>query len=190
MKSLVPRSSRSRQLFLLALAGTSLLTFWACRDLLRTTWTLVSLPLIWPHDAAQYMLSREADDFDVTFANYSTAQDTAGSPYEDVVPPVLHHIALGGGAIRPVWENAMQACLEWHPGWESHLWTDTNARNFVAERFPEMLPTWDGYQYFVQRVDALRYMVLYEYGGEYGLLPGHWQNTDNCRRRLGHGPQV
>jgi mannosyltransferase OCH1-like enzyme len=45
------------------------------------------------------------------------------------------------------------------------LWTDENAENFVAQNFPDQLPLWKGYRYPVERVDALRYMVLYYYGG-------------------------
>ena len=163
---LLHRVYRDRQLFWPLVALFIFFVLWSCRHLLYTAWTLASLPIIWSRGSSQFLISAEADAFDVTFANYSLAQDTARPLYDDLVPPVLHHISLGHAPMRPKWREAMQACLDWHPGWESHVWTDENARDFVAESFPELLATWDGYRYPVQRVDALRYMVLYRYGGE------------------------
>ena len=80
---------------------------------------------------------------------------------------MLHHMALGkqGSHWRDKWKNTVQSCLDVHPGWESHLWTDETASKFIAERFPELRETWENYPYLVERIDALRYMVLYEYGG-------------------------
>ncbi|KAH8898917.1 hypothetical protein GQ53DRAFT_777441 [Thozetella sp. PMI_491] len=152
-------------LALLFCAGLSLLALWSYRDVIHTAWTLAALPIFWSRGASQFVISQRADDFDVTFSNYSASQDHAGAPYSDLVPPVLHHISLGDGPMRPSWQDARQACIDWHPGWETNLWTNENARDFVAERFPEMLATWDGYRFLVEKIDALRYMVLYEYGG-------------------------
>lgn len=138
---------------------------WYFRALLKTSATLFILPLVWNYKEAQALIS-EADHFDLTFANYSRQQTTAGDPYVDVVPPVIHHIALGITGLQPAWHNARQSCLDLHPEWEAHLWTDDNAAKFVAERFPSLKDTWEGYQYPIQRVDALRYLVLYHFGGE------------------------
>ncbi len=53
-----------------------------------------------------------------------------------------------------------------HPQYEYRFWNDRNAEEFVAREFPEMLDTWNSYRYRIQKVDSLRYMVLYAYGGE------------------------
>ncbi|PNY26821.1 Mannosyl phosphorylinositol ceramide synthase SUR1 [Tolypocladium capitatum] len=141
-------------------------TVWFCRHLARTSWTLAALRVIWRANSADFVLSSSHDAFDITFANYSRDQLSA-APYDDAVPPILHHIALGkhGDHWRGEWEETVQSCLDWHPGWESHLWTDDAASKFVAERFPDLKELWDGYRYPVERIDALRYMVLYEFGG-------------------------
>lgn len=47
------------------------------------------------------------------------------------------------------------------------LWTDASARDFVATNYPWFLDTFDGYTYPIQRADAIRYFVLYHYGGIY-----------------------
>lgn len=130
------------------------------------TRAIATLPFKWHTSAAEFVLSEKHDDFDVTFSNYTDNQLTS-APYKDVVPPILHHIALGKKNPRwqAQWRVARQSCLDWHPGWEAHLWTDDKAEAFVSKRFPQMYSVWKGYRYPVQRVDALRYMVLYEYGG-------------------------
>lgn len=38
-------------------------------------------------------------------------------------------------------------------------------RQLIAERFGWFLETYDGYHYDIQRVDAARYFILYEFGG-------------------------
>ena len=57
-----------------------------------------------------------------------------------------------------------------HPDWEYWLWTDENARKLISERHPSLLSTFDGYDLPVKKADALRYVVLYEYGGIYADL--------------------
>ncbi|KAG5996662.1 hypothetical protein E4U52_006103 [Claviceps spartinae] len=167
-KSLHLRSQsggRSR-LILCTVFATLLLTLWLSRHLLYTTWTLAALRIFWHDKASQFILSQTSDDFDVTFANYSKNQISA-EPYQDLVPPILHHIALGDneGRWKGRWGDAVQSCVDIHPGWESHIWTDENAGKFVAEKFPELKHLWDNYNYPVERIDALRYMLLYAYGG-------------------------
>lgn len=140
-------------------------TFWYFRSGIQTTWAIVSLPFIWSRHSSEYMISAERDDFDLSFANYSLYKESALPEYPDQIPAVLHHIALGHRQPRPKWLDARQSCLDHHPSWEAHLWTDENAGDFVAEHFPDFKHTWDRYRYPIQRIDALRYLVLYQYGG-------------------------
>lgn len=50
---------------------------------------------------------------------------------------------------------------------EYMLWTDASSREFIAKDYPWFLDTFDGYTYPIQRADAIRYFVLYHYGGVY-----------------------
>jgi mannosyltransferase OCH1-like enzyme len=54
-----------------------------------------------------------------------------------------------------------------HPGWEYRLWTDTQNRDFLSTYYPAFLLRYDLYPYDIQRVDAIRYFVLYTLGGLY-----------------------
>lgn len=50
---------------------------------------------------------------------------------------------------------------------EHILWTDKDNRDFIEEKFSWFLPIYDGYKKNIERVDAVRYFILYEYGGIY-----------------------
>jgi mannosyltransferase OCH1-like enzyme len=65
--------------------------------------------------------------------------------------------------MRPLTEKWKQL----HPLWEYRLWTDIANREFIHDHFPEFLNKYDGYPYAIQRVDAIRYLLLYRYGGVY-----------------------
>lgn len=50
---------------------------------------------------------------------------------------------------------------------EYKLWTDAKSREFIAEKYPWFLDTFDSYPYAIQRADVIRYFVLHYYGGIY-----------------------
>ncbi len=54
-----------------------------------------------------------------------------------------------------------------HPSWEHWLWTDADNRRFIATQHRWFLPTYDSYKHSIERVDAVRYFMLYTYGGVY-----------------------
>lgn len=47
------------------------------------------------------------------------------------------------------------------------LWTDADSRKFLVEHYPWFVAIFDAYPYPIQRADAIRYFVLYHYGGIY-----------------------
>lgn len=49
----------------------------------------------------------------------------------------------------------------------SQHWTDASARDFISQHFPWFVDTWDNYPFPIQRADAIRYFILYHYGGIY-----------------------
>lgn len=131
----------------------------------HTLFNLVALSSRWHHASAHSFLSKERDDFDVTFASYGVNQSTSGSQYRDVIPPIMHHINLGPKPPRPEWMGAREECIKYHPQWKAYIWDDETAERLVSEEYPHLKDMWDNYHYPVERVDALRYMVLQTYGG-------------------------
>jgi mannosyltransferase OCH1-like enzyme len=152
---------RNRILLVVALLLLALTYF---RSVLRITLLTLALPITWATSSSDFVISAERDGFDVTFANYSVHQQSAQPEYPDLIPPILHQISLGRGP-KAEWLEARNSCLQHHVGWETHFWTDENAHALVAEKFPHLKEMWEGYRFPIQKVDALRYMVLYEYGG-------------------------
>ena len=68
---------------------------------------------------------------------------------------------------------------EFHWSWKKHfpkpeythiLWTDEMNRKLIKEKFPYFLKTYDSYPKNIQRADAIRPFILYEYGGIYADL--------------------
>jgi hypothetical protein len=184
------RFYRASPRFLIIALLVTCVNLWYFRAGIRSAWAIVNLPFVWNRHASDFLISKEHDDFDLSFANYSLKMDSSLPAYPDLVPPVLHHIALGHNKPHEEWVEARQACIEYHEGWEAHLWTDENASEFVQEFFPQFKHTWDRYKYPIQRIDALRYMVLYEYGGMYSIVSSNGardQLTIYQRCRPGHG---
>lgn len=64
-----------------------------------------------------------------------------------------------------------QECVEsWKanlPGWEFWLWTDWDNRSLIEEHYSWALNLYDRYPLPIQRVDAVRYFILYHFGGLY-----------------------
>jgi mannosyltransferase OCH1-like enzyme len=54
-----------------------------------------------------------------------------------------------------------------HPGWEIAFYDDAACRQFMAERLPAILPTYDKLPLPVQKADLFRYAAIYELGGVY-----------------------
>ena len=57
-----------------------------------------------------------------------------------------------------------------HPDWEYWFWTKKDANEFVKAEYPEHYALYDSYISPIFRADAMRYFVLYKYGGVYADL--------------------
>ncbi|KAK9818085.1 hypothetical protein WJX72_006886 [[Myrmecia] bisecta] len=68
--------------------------------------------------------------------------------------------------------------MDLHPDYDFKLWTDESSREFIKLEYPCLLDTYDSYTYTIQRADAIRYVLLYHYGGLYIDL------DIECRRPL------
>ena len=77
---------------------------------------------------------------------------------------------LGAGPVPP--ENMKKNMDLWkthadEDGWTYILWNERTALSFLRQYYSFFLKTYEGYPYGIQRVDALRYFILYHYGGVY-----------------------
>lgn len=56
---------------------------------------------------------------------------------------------------------------EKHPQWEYHLWNVEEMRELVRVYYPDFWETYQNFPLDIQRWDAIRYMILHQYGGVY-----------------------
>ncbi|KAH6957478.1 nucleotide-diphospho-sugar transferase [Fusarium avenaceum] len=82
------------------------------------------------------------------------------------IPRILHQTTKDEN-IPIIWVDSQKSCLKAYPNFEYKLWTDDKARAFLEAEYPWFLTTWDNYPFPIQRADAIRYFVLYHYGGLY-----------------------
>jgi mannosyltransferase OCH1-like enzyme len=112
--------------------------------------------------------------------------DYASTFTKPEIPRIIHFIWFqnlypthdGASQIPTSSSRAPELCREFNPEFEVRIWDATMARTFLEKEYSWFLPTYDGYRYPIQRVDALKYFALYHYGGVYMDL------DISCRRPL------
>ncbi|UPK95937.1 hypothetical protein LCI18_006872 [Fusarium solani-melongenae] len=82
------------------------------------------------------------------------------------IPRILHQ-TVKNDTIPSIWVDAQNSCRKVYSEFDYMLWTDERAREFLSTEYPWFLETWDNYPFPIQRADAIRYFVLYHYGGMY-----------------------
>ena len=89
-------------------------------------------------------------------------------PYTgEVKIPMIIHQTWKDTQIPRKFEKWIKTWIRNQPDWQYILWTDESARQLIADKYPDFLPVYDGYTENIRRADALRYFILYEYGGVY-----------------------
>ncbi|GBG26110.1 Inositol phosphoceramide mannosyltransferase 1 [Hondaea fermentalgiana] len=79
------------------------------------------------------------------------------------------------------------------PEYTHMLWTDESGRALIATDFPWFLEAYDNFYMNIQRADAVRYFVLYKYGGIYADLDyepftNFWEHIPQDRVSLIESP--
>lgn len=82
------------------------------------------------------------------------------------IPRVIHQ-TWRDREIPPGFRAFQESWTRHHPGWEYRLWTDSDLRRLVCERYPWFLSIYDDYAEPIERVDAARYFVMHCFGGVY-----------------------
>ncbi|KAI0224280.1 Inositol phosphoceramide mannosyltransferase 3 [Lamellibrachia satsuma] len=135
--SLFSKWRRNRTSYLLVVLGTMLFC---------VLWTLGSVPITRP--IAQ----------PITFSQCAHTGD--------VIPRRLHQM-WKNRTIPNRWRESQHACRIKNDNYEYFLWTDAEMERFITQHYAWFLPTYHSYPYPIQRVDAVRYFILYHYGGVY-----------------------
>jgi mannosyltransferase OCH1-like enzyme/UDP:flavonoid glycosyltransferase YjiC (YdhE family)/GT2 family glycosyltransferase len=82
------------------------------------------------------------------------------------IPRIIHQTWKNGN-LPPDMTHWQQTWLKQHPGWTHYLWTDADIDAFMRRHYPWFLPIYSAYPEQIKRVDAVRYFILYHFGGVY-----------------------
>lgn len=84
-----------------------------------------------------------------------------------MIEPLIHQVwhPFSRGEMPREWRRFARSWQRWNPGHRHQLWGPEESRNFVADRHPDFLPTYDGYRHPIQRVHALQFLLLEAFGG-------------------------
>jgi mannosyltransferase OCH1-like enzyme len=126
------------------------------------------------------------DDFPIAYNAALNVSRTEGEPLVDfdynstfpspLIPRTIHFIHFAdlyrrhdGTPSLPetARSHAPELCLKFNPSFEIRIWNETEAHTLIETEYPWFIPTYDTYKHPIQRVDALKYFVLYHFGGVY-----------------------
>ena len=91
-------------------------------------------------------------------------------PNQDKIPRHIHQIWLSTDTNEPMYENfrqASNACLSLHVDYNYTLWTDEKITDLLRSHYAWFLPIYRNYRYDMQRIDAMKYVLLFHFGGIY-----------------------
>ncbi|OJA13810.1 hypothetical protein AZE42_00513 [Rhizopogon vesiculosus] len=112
-------------------------------------------------NAAAYLKDRE-----VPVLGNTTRWNATEHGQLERIPRIIHQ-TWKSETLPKKWKGYSEACRNMMSDYDYMLWTDASSREFIAENYPWFLDTFDDYEYTIQRADAIRYFVLYHYGGIY-----------------------
>ncbi|BAZ25544.1 Subversion of eukaryotic traffic protein A [Kalymmatonema gypsitolerans NIES-4073] len=82
------------------------------------------------------------------------------------IPKIIHQIWIGNRNIPKKLHQYQQTWIEHHPGWEYKLWTNEEVKKYSFVN-NDLKFLFDQALTLGERVDVLRYDILYQYGGIY-----------------------
>jgi mannosyltransferase OCH1-like enzyme len=89
------------------------------------------------------------------------------------IPRIVHQVWFDFGSCPTVPEkyNEANASIKKHcsekDGWKHMLWNESMAEQLLKQHYEWFLPVYEGYEFNISRVDAIRYFILHHYGGVY-----------------------
>lgn len=84
----------------------------------------------------------------------------------DVTPKIIHQTWKTKDVPYPLSEYVLSV-KKLNPGYEYKLWTDEDIDELIKTQFPQYYTPYKQFQQHIERVDFVRYAILYLYGGIY-----------------------
>ncbi|CAF1304615.1 unnamed protein product [Rotaria sordida] len=86
------------------------------------------------------------------------------------IPRYIHQIWISSKTNKEIYENfriAANACIELHSNYNYTLWTHKKILDWLKIHYTWFLPIYENYQHDMQRIDAMKYLLLFHFGGIY-----------------------
>ncbi len=84
--------------------------------------------------------------------------------------PRIIHQTYKTRELPPEWKDTPQSWKQMNPSFQYMFWTDKDIETFVHTHFPQYETMMKQFPYTIQRIDVVRYMWMYVYGGIYADL--------------------
>ena len=115
------------------------------------------------------------------------------------IPKIIHQIYWdfygNNKEIPREWKDYCQTWKEIfpEPEYKHILWDDKDNENLIREKYPWFLKVFLNYPRNIQRADAIRYFILYEYGGiyvdmDYSVRKNFYHLLDNDKINISQSP--
>jgi hypothetical protein len=86
-----------------------------------------------------------------------------------IIPQIIHQ-TWKTHDVPSEFAEYVKTWVHQNPGWEYWFWTDAEAERFIKFRYPKYYDMYRNYPKAIHRADAMRYFILYEFGGWYADL--------------------
>jgi mannosyltransferase OCH1-like enzyme len=87
--------------------------------------------------------------------------------YQRKIPRYIHQIWLSTDDMYEKFRTASNACIKFHSNYNYTLWTNTKILQWLKIHYSWFVPVYQSYRYDMQRIDAMKYFVLFHFGGIY-----------------------
>jgi len=86
------------------------------------------------------------------------------------IPRYIHQIWISSINNEEMYDKfriASNACINLHSNYNYTLWTHEKILIWLKNHYSWFLPVYQSYQYDMQRIDAMKYLLLFHFGGIY-----------------------
>ena len=83
------------------------------------------------------------------------------------IPRIIHQIWYEQDELTDSLKEISKSWKEFHPDWEYILWNNSKIDELLHVHFPNFIPCYKSYPHDIQRWYAIRYLILFLYGGLY-----------------------
>jgi len=90
--------------------------------------------------------------------------------HNEKIPRYIHQIwisSINNEEIYDKFRIASNACIKLHSNYNYTLWTDKKILILLKTSYSWFLPIYQNYRYDMQRIDAMKYLLLFHFGGIY-----------------------